>query len=150
MRQDPARPTVAAPRLEKAGTFGALLAAAACPVCFPKLALIGAAFGFGALAPYEGYALIVVLALVAVAWLAQWAAFRRHRNRSLFGLATVATATLCAGYFVAGSTLMMQAALIALLVASAWLVVELRRCARCVPEATPPTLRTEAADGNSR
>lgn len=150
MAEDCAGNVVAAPRLEKAGTFGALIAAAACPVCFPKLGLIGAAFGFGALAPYEGYALIVVLTLVAVAWLAQWAAFQRHRNRTLLGLATVATVTLYAGYFVAGSTLMMQAALIALLLASVWLVIELRRCARCVPKQTPPTLRTVSANRKSR
>lgn len=137
MPQDPAPPAAAASRLEKAGTVGALIAAAACPVCFPKLALIGAAFGFGALAPYEGYTLIAVLILVAVAWLAQVAAFRRHRNRALLALATVATATLYAGFFVAGSTLLMQAGLIALLVTSVWLVIELRRCTSCSPAAAP-------------
>lgn len=35
--------------LEKASSIGAVVAAAACPVCFPKLALLGAVFGLGAL-----------------------------------------------------------------------------------------------------
>jgi mercuric ion transport protein len=137
MPQDPAPPAAAASRLEKAGTVGALIAAAACPVCFPKLALIGAAFGFGVLAPYEGTSLIVVLILVAVAWLAQLAAYRRHRSRALLAWATLATVTLYAGFFVAGSTLLMQAGLVALFVASVWLVLELRRCARCARAGTP-------------
>lgn len=150
MLQDPAPPAAAVSRLEKADTVGALIAAAACPLCFPKLALIGAAFGFGALAPYEGYTLIAVSILVAVAWLAQLAAFRRHRNRALLSLATLAPATLYAGFFVAGSTLLMQAGPVALFVASIWLVLELRRCARCAPAGTPAPPPHAAADRCAR
>lgn len=47
------RPTTRGLKLERSGTIGALAAAILCPVCFPKLALIGAALGLGALAPYE-------------------------------------------------------------------------------------------------
>jgi mercuric ion transport protein len=43
------------PRLEQTGTWGAVVAAILCPMCFPKLALIGAALGLGVLAPYEGW-----------------------------------------------------------------------------------------------
>src|SRR5216117_287385 len=39
--------------LEKIGSLGAVIAAAACPICFPKLALLGALFGLGALGAYE-------------------------------------------------------------------------------------------------
>jgi hypothetical protein len=37
----------------KFGSLGAVLAAIFCPVCFPKLALLGVFFGLGALAKYE-------------------------------------------------------------------------------------------------
>ena len=37
-------------KLENYGSFGAIAAAAICPICFPKLALLGAFFGLGALA----------------------------------------------------------------------------------------------------
>jgi hypothetical protein len=36
--------------VEKFGSIGAIIAAAACPICFPKLALIGSAVGLGVLA----------------------------------------------------------------------------------------------------
>jgi hypothetical protein len=41
--------------VEKVGSIGAIIAALACPICFPKLALVGLAVGLGVLAPYEGY-----------------------------------------------------------------------------------------------
>src|SRR5882672_6005877 len=53
--------------LEKIGSFGALIAAAACPLCFPKLALIGALFGLGALGAYESQLFIAAQVLIAVA-----------------------------------------------------------------------------------
>ena len=37
------------PLLEKSGTLGAIVSAAASPVCFPKLALVGAMLGLGVL-----------------------------------------------------------------------------------------------------
>ena len=45
--------------LEKIGSFGGAIAAAACPVCFPKLALLGAIFGLGALSACESQLFIV-------------------------------------------------------------------------------------------
>ncbi len=53
--------------LEKIGSLGAVIAAAACPVCFPKLALIGALFGLGALGAYESQLFIAAQILVVVA-----------------------------------------------------------------------------------
>ena len=37
------------------GTTGALLAALLCPICSPKLALVGALLGLGVPAPSEGW-----------------------------------------------------------------------------------------------
>ncbi len=121
--------------LERAGTFGALVAAAACPVCFPKFALLGAGLGLGVFAPYEGALIVVVLILAGAAWAGHVATYRRHGKRVLLALATAATALLYVGYFVAGSSLLMQGALVALAGASVWLGFELRRCARCAQSA---------------
>jgi hypothetical protein len=121
--------------LERAGTLGAVVAAAACPVCFPKFALLGAALGFGAFAPFEGVLVVVVLALAAAAWAGHVATYRRHRKRALLASATGATALLYVGYFGAGSPLLMQVSLVALAGASVWLAFELRRCARCAQRA---------------
>jgi hypothetical protein len=44
--------------LDKGGALGALIAATAAPCCFPLLAPIGVALGFGALLPFAEYALV--------------------------------------------------------------------------------------------
>jgi hypothetical protein len=51
--------------LERIGSFGRIIAAAACPVCFPKLALIGALFGLGALGAYESQLFVAAQVLIA-------------------------------------------------------------------------------------
>jgi len=33
--------------LEKVGSIGAVIGALACPICFPKIAIVGAAIGLG-------------------------------------------------------------------------------------------------------
>lgn len=136
--------------LERAGTLGAVVAAAACPVCFPKLALLGAALGLGAFAPYEGASIVVVLILAGAAWAGHVATYRRHRKRVLLALATAATALLYVGYFVAGSPLLMQASLVALAGASVWLAFELRRCARCAQSAPTAARPGDPAGSASR
>ena len=123
--------------LDRFGTIGAVVAAAACPICFPKLALIGAAVGLGAFAPHERYIAIVVQVLFVLAFIGQVLAFRRHRNRLLLALSTLTTALLFVGYYVLPSSILLQVSLAGLVVASIWLVFELRRCVRCV--ASPAT-----------
>src|SRR3989441_12314977 len=73
--------------LEKIGGLGAVIAAAACPICFPKLALIGAIFGLGALGAYESQLFIAAQILIAVAVLGHALAYLQHRKAWLLGLA---------------------------------------------------------------
>jgi mercuric ion transport protein len=133
---------MARPPLEKLGTSGAVLAALACPICFPKLALVGAALGLGVLAPYEGYVALAVQALFVVAFAGQWLAFRRHGNRWLLLLSAAATLLLFVGFYVFPSAVLLQIALAGLAAASVWLVVELRRCAKCA--VASPSAGTDA------
>lgn len=116
---------------EKLGTVGAVLAAAACPICFPKFALIGAAVGLGVLAPYEGYVAIGVQVLFVLALAGHLIAFPRHRNGWLLALAIGATLILFAGYYAVPSSILLQIALAGLVAASVWLAIELRRCTSC-------------------
>jgi mercuric ion transport protein len=116
---------------EKFGTVGAVAAAAACPICFPKLALVGAAIGFGIFAPFEGYIAVGVQALFVLAFVGQVLAFPRHRNRWLLALSAATTALLFAAYYLFPSSTLLQASLAGLVAASIWLVVESRRCAKC-------------------
>ena len=132
---------------EKFGTAGAVLAAAACPVCFPKIALVGAAVGFGALAPFEGYTVIVVQVLFVLALAGHLLAFPRHRNRWLLALAVAATLLLFISYYALSSSVLLQISLAGLVGASVWLAIELRRCASCAAgelQAKTDALRTSA------
>jgi len=92
--------------LEKIGSFGALIAAAACPVCFPKLALIGALFGLGALGAYESQLFIAAQILIAVAVLGQALASLQHRKAWLLGLAILSGAAVFGGLYLVPSEAM--------------------------------------------
>lgn len=127
--------------LEKFGSVGAIIAAAACPICFPKLALIGAALGLGIFAPYEGYVAKGVQGLFLLAFLGQVIAFRRHRNRGLLALSGSTTLLLFVGYYLVPSSILLQISLLGLVVASGWLVVEQRRCASCATRPPLPSLK---------
>lgn len=104
--------------LEKIGSIGAVVAAAACPICFPKLALIGALFGLGALSAFEYQLLIAAQALVALAVAGHVLSYLRHRNRWLLGSAIVSGAAVFAGLYLAGSELLAYAGLAGLVTAS--------------------------------
>jgi mercuric ion transport protein len=116
--------------LEKSGTTGAVIAALACPICFPKLAVIGAALGLGVFAPYERYIALAVQALFVLAFAGQVAAYRVHRSRWLLAFAAATTATLFVGYYIVSSSALLQASLAGLLVSSIWHIVEMKRCSK--------------------
>jgi mercuric ion transport protein len=105
--------------LEKSGSIGALVAAAACPVCFPKLALIGALFGLGAFGAYESQFFIAAQALVVVALIGQALSYLRHRNGWLLGAALASGAAVFAGLYWVGSEALVYAGFAGLVIVSA-------------------------------
>jgi mercuric ion transport protein len=104
------------PYLDKLGSFGAVIAAAACPICFPKLALLGALFGLGGLAAYESQLIIAAQALVVLAAAGHMIA---HRSIWLLGIALAGAIAFFAGLYLAGSELVAYGGLAALVTASA-------------------------------
>jgi len=66
--------------VEEIATVGALLAAAACPACFPMLAVVGTALGLGIFRPFEGWVFIVFQTLVVLASVRTVLSFLRHRR----------------------------------------------------------------------
>src|SRR2546427_12951331 len=84
-------------RLEKFGSIGAVVAAAACPVCFPKLALLGALIGLGALGAYESQLFIAAQSLIVLAVAVHLLSYLRRRNRWLLGSGIVSGPALFAG-----------------------------------------------------
>ncbi len=105
--------------LEKIGSLGAVIAAAACPVCFPKLALIGALFGLGALGAYESQVFIAAQILIAVAVLGHALAYLQHRNGWLLGLAILSGAAVFGGLYLLRSEAMIYAGFAGLVATSA-------------------------------
>ncbi len=104
---------------EKLGSVGAVIAAAACPVCFPKLALLGALLGFGALGAYESQFFIAAQALILVALVGHVLSYFTHRNGWLLGGAILSGAAVFAGLYLLGSEAMIYAGLAGLVAASA-------------------------------
>ena len=66
---------------DKAGLLGSVVSAAACVNCFPALASLGAAVGLGALSPYEGLFIRILLpAFAGIALLANALGWLSHRQ----------------------------------------------------------------------
>lgn len=130
--------------LEKIGSFGGILAAAACPACFPKLALIGALFGLGALGAYESQLFLAAQALIALAVLGHALAYLRHRKLWLLALGVGSGAAVFAGLYLVRSEIVAYAGFAGLLVASAtdfWSRRAGSAAAGKAAEATPPASR---------
>ena len=118
-------------KLEKLGSFGTIIAAAACPVCFPKLALLGGLFGLGALAKYETAFFIGAQILVAFALIGHIISYKKHRNRKLLSTTIVSVAIFFLSMYVVRSEILSYSALIALIATTIWVTFESRRCSTC-------------------
>ena len=103
--------------LDKIGSIGAVIAAAACPLCFPKLALLGALFGLGAFGAYEVQFLVAAQVLVGVAIAGHALAYFRNRNPWLLALSFIGGIAVFAGLYLAGSELLVYLGFAALLAA---------------------------------
>ena len=117
--------------LGRFGSFGALLAAAACPVCFPKLALLGALFGFGALAQYEVIFFYALQVLVVAMLVSHVIAFKRGGDKRLLMLVSISSVLFFTSLYVLGSETLSYVALAGLVVSSVWLMMAPRRKGDC-------------------
>ena len=105
--------------LEKTGGIGAVIAAAACPICFPKLALLGALFGLGALSAYEWQLVLAAQALVVIAVAGHVISFSRHHSQWLLASAIASGAAVFAGLYWSGSEFVVYGGFAGLAAASA-------------------------------
>lgn len=104
------------PYLDKFGSIGAVITAAACPICFPKLALLGAFFGLGGLAAYESQLVVAAQALVVLTVAGHVVA---RRSKWLLGFALLGAIAFFAGLYLVGSEFVAYGGLAALIAASA-------------------------------
>lgn len=115
----------------KLGSIGAILTAALCPVCFPKLALLGALLGLDALAKYEAVFFYASQAFVLAMLVANIIGYRRYQKLSLLLLVVVSVLLFFGSLYIYHSESVSYIAFAGLIVASLWLVIESRRCAVC-------------------
>ena len=121
-------------KLEKFGSFGSVVAAAACPVCFPKLALLGALFGFGSLVEYEVFFLYGAQILIVMAVIGHAISYKNRQNWSLLILAIFSATLFFISLYIYVLEILSYLALIGMVAATLWVIIESRRCAVC---ATP-------------
>lgn len=105
-------------KTERFGSTGAPLAAAACPICFPKLAAVGALFGLGALAPFEVYFLWGAQFLVGLAVAGQIISFRSSGRAGILLLSIVSAVLFFLSLYVVVSEALSYVALGGIVLAS--------------------------------
>jgi mercuric ion transport protein len=118
-------------QLEKLGTVGAVLAAILCPICFPKLALIGAIFGLGFLSRFEGWFSVASQILLVVACLGHFLIYRRHRNKWVLALALFGTLLVLGSLWIHYVEALVYLGLIAVVAATVWGTFAMKRCVTC-------------------
>ena len=119
-------------KLENYGSFGAIVAAAACPICFPKLALIGALLGLGALAKYETFFFYGAHILIVIALAGHVISYKKVRNIPLLALAIFSASLFFISLHLVASEILAYIALTGLATATIWTIVESRRYDSCV------------------
>ena len=115
--------------LDKLGSSGALIAAAACPICFPKLALLGSLIGLGAFSAYEAELFLAAQFLVLVAMAGHVLSYLQHRKAWLLAAGLASGAGVFVGLYVLRSEYVAYAGLAGLVAASGvdlWLRLRLK------------------------
>ena len=115
-------------KLDRFGALGTLIAAAACPICFPKLALIGALIGLGALAKYEYYFYIAFHVFVLVTFTGILLAYRKQKNLSILILAFSSVALFFISLYLIVNEYLSYLALAGLVASVIWQLLETRKC----------------------
>lgn len=104
--------------LDKLGSFGSIVTAAACPACFPQLAALGTVFGLGALSSYEGQLFLATKLFVALAIVGHVLAFFNHRLVWLLVLGVGGGVVFFLGMYVLGFEVVIYVGLLAMVSAS--------------------------------
>jgi mercuric ion transport protein len=115
-------------KLDKFGAFGTIVAAAACPICFPKLALIGALVGLGALAEYEYYFYIAFQVLALVTFTGVLLTYRIQRNLKILILAFASVTLFFVSLYLIANEYLSYFALAGLVASVIWQLVEAKKC----------------------
>ena len=115
-------------KLDKFGALGTLIAAAACPICFPKLALIGTLIGLGALAKYEYYFFIAFQIFALATFTGILLTYRKQGNLNILILAFASVALFFVSLYLIVSEYLSYFALVGLVASVIWQLVGAKKC----------------------
>jgi len=115
-------------------TFSTFISVVACPVCFPKIAIIGSLFGLNYLAEYEIYFFYAFHAFIVFMLYKQIRFYRLSNNKALLALATVSTALFFVSLYFVVNEWLSYLALAGIVSATIWSSREKTSCQQCVTE----------------
>ena len=91
-------------QLEKLPSFGAIVAAAGCPICFPALAAVGSVFGLGAIAAYESQLIIVSQIFLVLSAGFAVVSFRRTKKKATLILSFLSVTVIFGSWYLFWNT----------------------------------------------
>ncbi len=121
----------------KIGTVGSLIAAGACPACFPMLAIVGSAVGLGVLHPFEGKVFLVFQLLVGVSLIGSFISYFNHRKILPLLIGAISPGLIFFALYIRFHPVIIYSGLFVLAVASVMNMIANRHCKKCNLEAKP-------------
>ena len=110
-------------KLEKSSSLGAIVTAALCPICFPKLALVGSVIGLGSFYRYELFFLVLTHALVLLSLVGNIFSYLHHRDKKILVLAMVSTLLFFTSLYLIVNEYLSYLALIGLVATFVWQIL---------------------------
>ena len=105
--------------VDRIGSLGTLVAAMACPVCWPLFATMGSSLGLGIFSPWEGIiSNFVFPPFVVIAILGTILSFRSHKKRLPLVLGIVSGSLILFGFYVIWQLTLMYIGIFGLLISS--------------------------------
>lgn len=114
--------------LDKLGSVGALIAAIACPACFPIFAAVSSVLGLSFLIPYEGLTMWALQLLVLVALAGNIIAYLTHFKLWLLCLGVLFPGLVFYAFYISFAYSTVYVALFGLMVVAILNTVFTRRC----------------------
>lgn len=106
--------------LDRIGSIGALLSAAAAPCCFPIFATVAAATGLGVFGPHETIVLYAFQAFALLSLVGLFVAYRSHHRIGPLLLGALSVAAIAYTFYWSFQLVVIYGGLVGLLVATVW------------------------------
>ncbi len=105
--------------VEKIGSFGTIITAAACPVCWPLFIPIGSALGLGILQPYEGFMMNIIFPIfVMITFIGSFLSYRIHKSLYPLIITNLSVIFILFGFYIDWNRMLMYIGIIGVIMGS--------------------------------